>query len=441
MAAVNVSVVLPPPGDLIVRDITCESTILSGQMLHATWNIQNIGDHDMAGNGLRTLVYISADTLFDANDRLLGNVTEAINLPIDQMTPQNATGRISGLRPGEYYLLVKTDVTNAFNEADDDNNMGHSAVPFTVTIRQLPFNTDVADTLANDEVSDFMLLVEDNVNQTVRIRLTPADSIPGAVNMIYVTYNDMVDNQHYTYSTVGQFTASSEVYIPATMPGYYGVAVYGSNPAGNTQNVVIRADILPFELNAVNADHGGNTGEVTVELTGSRFRPGMTVTLRDGGEEIIADTLIYVNYYQCFATFDLTGRTPGVYDVSALNNCEGEAVLTDGFTIEDGTPSGLSYNLVFPSSPRPNRNIVMMLEFGNTGNVDLHNQVLEITSIGGCPIALTPEGTTQGQTVLQVPLSIDGEPEGLLRPGSYGNINIYGFTSGALLFTIKPIDE
>jgi hypothetical protein len=259
--------------------------------------------------------------------------------------------------------------------------------------------------------------------------------------MIYVTYNDMGDNQHYTYSTVGQFTASSEVYIPATMPGYYGVAVYGSNPAGNTQNMVIRADILPFELNAVNADHGGNTGEVTVELTGSRFRPGMTVTLRDGGEEIIADTLIYVNYYQCFATFDLTGRTPGVYDVSALNNCEGEAVLTDGFTIEDGTPSGLSYNLVFPSSPRPNRNIVMMLEFGNTGNVDLHDQVLEITSIGGCPIALTPEGTTQGQTVLQVPLSIDGEPEGLLRPGSYGNINIYGFTSGALLFTIKPIDE
>jgi len=440
-AAVNVSVVLPPPGDLIVRDITCESTIQSGQMLHATWNVQNIGNNPLSGNGLRSLVYISADTVFDANDKLLGSVTNAINLPIDQMTPQSVTARISGLRPGEYYLLVKTDVTNAFNEADDNNNMGYSAMPFTVTIRPLPFNTDVADTLANDEVSDFMLLVEGNVNQTVRIRLTPADSIPGAVNMIYVTYNDMGDNQHYTYSTVGQFTARSEVYIPATMPGYYGVALYGSNPTGNTQNVVVRADILPFELNAVNADHGGNTGEVTVELTGSRFRPGMTVTLRDGSEEIIADTLIYVNYYQCFATFDLTGRTPGVYDVTALNNCEGEAVLTDGFTIEDGTPSGLSYNLVFPSSPRPNRNIVMMLEFGNTGNIDLHDQMLEITSMGGCPIALTPEGTTEGQTVLQVPLSIDGEPEGLLRPGSYGTINIYGFTSGALLFTIKPIDE
>jgi len=83
----------------------------------------------------------------------------------------------------------------------------------------------------------------------------------------------------------------------------------------------------------------------------------------------------------------------------------------------------------------------MLLEFGNTGNLDLHDQVLEITSIGGSPISLTPEGVNQNLTVLRVPLSIAGEPEGLLRPGSYGTINIYGFTSGALLFTIKPVEE
>lgn len=437
--AAPVNVILPPPGDLVVRDVTCENTIESGQMLHATWNILNIGDNTMSGNGLKSLVYASSDTVFDANDRLLGNVTNAINLPIDQNVQQNLAFRINGLRPGNYYLIVKTDVTNAFNEANDDNNTGYSAMPFAVTIRPLPFNTDVADILVNNEVSDFMLNVEDNVNQTVRIHVTSADS--NSVNMIYVTYNDMGDNLNYTYSTIGQFTANPELYIPATKPGFYGVNIYGSARSGNPQNVVVRADILPFELHSVNASHGGNTGEVTVELTGSRFRPGMIVSLRNDTEEIVADSLIYVNYYQCFAKFDLTNHTPGVYDVVALNNCEGEAILHDGFTIENGVPSGLSYNLIFPSSPRPNRNVVMLLEFGNTGNVDLHDQVLEITSIGGSYIALTPEGISQHRTVLQVPLSIDGEPEGLLRPGSYGTINIYGFTAGALLFTIKPVEE
>lgn len=441
LSSVEVSVVLPPPGDLIVRDVTCENTIVSGQILHASWSIQNIGDYGMTGSGLRTLVYVSSDTVFDANDRLLGSLTEDLNLPVDQMMPQHIESKISGLRPGEYYLIVKTDVTNAFNEADDDNNAGHSAMPFTVSIRPLPFNTDVADTLANNEVSDFMLDVGDNVGQTIRIHITSEDSLAGAVNMIYATYNDMGDNLNYSYSTIGQFTANPELYIPATQSGFYGVNIYGSTPSGNVQNVVVRADILPFELTSVNADHGGNTGEVTVQLTGSRFRPDMTVVLRNGHEEITADTLIYVNYYQAFARFDLTGKTPGVYDVSAFNFCEGEAVLPDGFSIEDGVPSGLSYNLIFPSSPRPNRNVVMMLEFGNIGNVDLHDQVLEITSLGATPISLTPEGVSQNQTVLQVPLSIDGEPEGLLRVGSYGTINIYGFTSGALMFTIKPIVE
>jgi len=441
IAAVNVPVVLAPPGDLIVRDITCESTIVSGQMLHASWNIQNIGENPLSGDGLRSLVYVSTDTVFDATDRLLGSVTNSINLPVDQMMQQSVTGKITGVRPGEYYLIVKTDVTNAFNEAEDNNNTGHSVMPFTVSIRPLPFNTDVADTLVNNEISDFLLEVGENVNQTVRIRLTSSDSLLGAMNVIYVTHNDIGDNFNYAYSTIGQFTANSVLYIPATQAGYYGVSLDGSTPSGNAQNVVIRADILPFELHAINADHGGNTGKVTVELTGSRFRPSMTVSLRNGSEEIIADTLIYVNYYQCFATFDLTNHTPGVYDVSVFNNCEGEAVLQNGFTIEDGAPTEVSYNLLFPSSPRPNRSVVMMLEFGNTGNIDLHDQVLEITSIGGSPIALTPDGISQNKTVLLVPLSIVGEPEGLLRPGSYGTLNIYGFTSGALIFSIKPVSE
>ena len=437
-----VEVILPLPGDLVVTAVSCENSIVSGQTLHANWTIQNIGDNTLMGRGLRSLVYISTDTVFDANDRLLGSVTTtSVSLGIDATLQQSLEGRISGLSPGLYYLIVKTDVTNAFNEVSDDNNTGHSLYPFEVTIRPLPFNTNVYDTISNNVVSDYMLNVGDQTNQTVRIHVASEDSLLGAVNMIYATYNAMGDNLNYSYSTIGQYVANSELYIPSTQRGYYGVNIYGSTPTNQPQNTIVRADILPFELRAVNDDHGGNTGVVTVELTGSRFRPDMTVTMRRGNEIIAADSIIYVNYYQVFAQFDLTGHTPGTYDVSAVNFCEGEAVLANGFTIEDGQPSGLSYNLLFPSSPRPNRNVVMMLEFGNIGNVDLHNQVLEITSIGGCPIALTAEGLNLHQTVLRVLLSIEGEPQGLLRPGSYGTLNIYGFSSGALIFTIKPVRE
>ncbi|MBR4787502.1 MAG: fibronectin type III domain-containing protein [Bacteroidales bacterium] len=440
MVAVPVNVTLPLPGDLVVTEVSCANSVVSGQQLNARWTIKNIGNNALRGNGLRSLAYISADTVFDVNDRLLGGVTSnGINMGVDATMQQNVTGRISGLAPGEYYIIVKIDVTNAFHEVNDQNNTGYLLDPFTVTIRPLPFNTDVFDTVRNSEVSDYQLTVGENKGQTVRVHLASEDSLDGAVNMIYITHNGMGDNLNYNFSTIGQYTANAELYIPSTLPGYYGVNIYGSTPVGVSQNMIVRADILPFELRAVNADHGGNTGKVTVELTGSRFRPDMAVCLRHGNEEICADTLIYVNYYKAFARFNLTGHTPGVYDVSAVNLCEGESVLYNGFTIVNGQPSEVGFNLLFPSAPRPNRNIVMMLEFGNTGNVDLHDQVLEITSIGGCPISLTSEGVGQNNTTIRLPLTIDGEPAGLLRPGSYGVLNIFTYSSNALIFSIKPV--
>ena len=229
------------------------------------------------------------------------------------------------------------------------------------------------------------------------------------------------------------------MYIPFTLDGYYGVNVYGYSPAREAQPTVLRADILPFTLMSVDANHGSNTSEVTVELTGSRFRPDMLVSLRNGNDTIWADTLIYESYYQVLVRFNLKGRELGQYDVCALNFCEGEAVLPNGFTIEEEAPYNLGYDLIIPGNPRPYRSVVMLLEYGNIGNMDLHDQVLEISSDGGCPIALRPEDVRLNQRVLRIPLTIEGEPEGLLRPGSYGTINIYTYTTSILVFSIQTV--
>ena len=81
----------------------------------------------------------------------------------------------------------------------------------------------------------------------------------------------------------------------------------------------------------------------------------------------------------------------------------------------------------------------MMLEFGNMGNTDIEGAVLEVQSVGGTYISLTPEGLREQNTTLLIPLTIENEPEGLLRPGSYGTVTIYGYTAGSLVFAIKQV--
>ena len=128
-----------------------------------------------------------------------------------------------------------------------------------------------------------------------------------------------------------------------------------------------------------------------------------------------------------------------MYSMGVLNYCEGEAMLTDVFHVTEGSPDGLAYHMVFPTSPRVNRSISMMLEFGNMGNTDIEGAVLEVQSVGGTYISLTPEGLREQNTTLLIPLTIENEPEGLLRPGSYGTVTIYGYTAGSLVFAIKQV--
>ena len=440
LVALPINITLPPPGDLVVSHIATPDTIVSGRTATFQWTVANVGTNDITGRGLSSLLYLSSDDVFDANDRLLGRTGwgQMTLTPGDTMAEQ-LTARISSVSEGNYYLIVKTDVRNAFYEDNEDNNTMVSTLPCYVKVRELLFNTPLVDTIYNGEPNDYKINVGTHRNETVRIHVESDDSLHGAVNMVYVSHNRIGDNLSYNFSTIGQYTANPELYIPSTRSGSYGVSLYGSNPSSSMQVVTVTADILPFELRSINPTEGGNTGYVTIEMTGSRFRPDMKVWMLHQGDTLFADELIYSSYYQAFARFDLKGADTGYYSMGVLNYCEGEAMLTDVFHVTEESPDGLGYNMVFPTSPRYNRTITMMLEYGNTGNTDIEGAVLEVQSVGGTYIALTPEGLAQHSTTLLLPLTIEGEPEGLLRPGSYGSITIYGYTAGSLVFAIRQV--
>ncbi len=434
------AVTLPLPGDLVVRNVVVPDTLVSGSRLHASWTVANIGENTLSGNNLRSLVYLSTDTVFDANDKMIGSVTTpSIMLAPGAAISQSASMHVSGVNEGNYHIIVKTDVTNAFNEVNDNNNSAPAEHPFYLRVKLLPFNTTVTDSLFNNQSNDYKIVVGDETHETVRVHLSSNDSLNGALNMLYVTHNNIGNNLNYTYSTNGQYTGTPDLYIPSTQSGFYGVNVYGSTPAGSAQVTGIRADILPFELIECAPAAAGNTGKTTVELTGSRFRPDMQVSLHRGTDTIRCEKLEYDSYYRVFVTFDLTGRDTGIYSLSAVNYCEGEAVLNNAFAIEPGKPDGLLTKITFPNAPRPNRNIVLMVEFSNDGNVDIVNPIVDITSLGGAFIATTPEGLAEENTTLRLPLNIEGEPLGVLRPGARGVLNIHCRTAGTLIFRVDRV--
>ncbi|MBK8450252.1 MAG: hypothetical protein IPL42_09635 [Saprospiraceae bacterium] len=218
---------------------------------------------------------------------------------------------------------------------------------------------------------------------------------------------------------------NQEILVPELQKGTYYLMAYGNLSMGNVQPIKLLATILNFEIRSVNDTTGGNTGPVTILIKGSKLNKVKEVRLRNGNEIIVTNNILILDPSTLFATFDLAAAHTGLYDVIAQNLVGETAIYPQGFRITAGNTGQLETNVLAPSNTRPTNIISMTVEFKNTGNTDLINPVLTMTSIGGAPIAFNPTGLNSNNTSLTFTLQELNGPVERLRPGAGGIIIIY----------------
>ncbi|RYE20907.1 MAG: hypothetical protein EOP51_16830 [Sphingobacteriales bacterium] len=212
---------------------------------------------------------------------------------------------------------------------------------------------------------------------------------------------------------------------------------------------------LPFAVLNVQSPSGGNTGNVTVKISGSLFTEGMTALLQKGGTTIPASQVYFTNSTLAYATFNLKGRSLGVYDVLLKKGDTATTVLERGFSIvptnngglitgsgpntgsgngsepgcDPGAPSGLNSQLVVEMVVPPRvllgRPVVILLNYSNPTNVDVAAQTRVLYSEAGLKMAFAQPDVPNGQTALYLELTEPGGPPGIIRAGGSGTITIY----------------
>ena len=446
MQAVNVD--FNPPGDLMIDAISHPYIVVSGEDMEIKYHLKNLGPNLLSGQGCNDVFYLSIDQTFSPDDVLLGNFDHDIVLPNYSYEEYSFIANVSGVPEGEYYIIIYGDARNSFYEVDENNNRGYSAYPFEVKVPELFFDTPITFKLKDLVHKDFKLNINGNINETVRIHLSSSDAQDGAVNNIYVKHNSMGSNMDYDFSTDGDMEGNAEVYIPTTRAGYYGISVMGNAPLDDEQEITIEANILPFEIRSVETNVAGNTGKVTVKLIGSKFRYDMPVRLFMGNPAdstmtniIEAEELYYINFNEVCVTFDLTGAKEGVYSIEAYNYCAGYTYLMNSFMVVAGLPENLSTNLIIPEGLRQNRYCILTLEYGNIGNTDIVDPKIKLVSLGGSWIGLERGEINVHRTELDIPIGMEGEPEGILRPGVRYTVSIYCFTNQSLEFVIYSNED
>ena len=254
-------------------------------------------------------------------------------------------------------------------------------------MKRLQFNTFRNDTLTNNTDLYYLIEVPDTISGESMLSTLKADSISGS-NEMYLKHNQLSTRLNYDYSHLYPYLGNQELLVPYLYEGNYYLMLYGRTLVGNTQEIKIKPEILEFDVRSINADKGGNTGKITVALSGSKFNAFMKVRLAKGNDTIHADTLFFVDLTKVYVRFNLKDALPGMYNVIVEHLCEGTIEIANGFEVKTGAPNFLSINAVAPANVRSNRIVSFTLEYANLGNTDIVAPAIDIISYSGSPIAL-----------------------------------------------------
>lgn len=167
---------------------------------------------------------------------------------------------------------------------------------------------------------------------------------------------DTVSNPTHTYRSGGAYT----------------IRLLTSNGCNNTISKVVNV----LTLQNVYPNVGGNTGEVTVNITGGGFTDQTTAKIISNGKEITGTRLIPTdNGRNLQATFDLTNQPLAKWDV-VISNTNSKETLKQSFTSENGTGNSLSVSIDGKSVARNGVSEYYDITVSNSGNTDADGTVL-----------------------------------------------------------------
>jgi hypothetical protein len=160
-----------------------------------------------------------------------------------------------------------------------------------------------------------------------------------------------------------------------------------------TDPISIKAEIIPFSIQTVSPNVGGNAGEVTVHIDGAKFDNTTRASLVAEGKEIKA-------------TWQRLSRFP------------------KGFNVITGGGPVLKATLSLPSSAIFNRRFSFILEVVNQGNADMPIPVLLVASPNGTPISASPDVQSSSDTQEQI-VVLGERRRTFLYPGEHVVIQLY----------------
>ncbi|HUU84061.1 MAG TPA: CARDB domain-containing protein [Phycisphaerae bacterium] len=423
-------VVMPPPADLLLAsDIVVPGSGVVGQSPASDirWTVTNLGTAAATGAWYDVL-YLSTDGVWDLSDAVIDRVQHSGEVAIGTSYIGTSHAKLPAVVPGDYHVIVRTDIRNQLRESDEANNWMPSADTITVDVPELFVGQPVTGSLVSGQPLYYRLAAE--AGQDIALHLSAGN--PDSVTELYVRYGGMPDQTAFDLADSEPFTADHEVVITGAYTGHYYILVNPESLSSSSLTFTLSAELLEFSLRSVGPTSVGNAGSSTLIFSGIRMPYGSIPMLSSpAGDAVLASKTWWVDPQTIYATFNLTGAAVGAYD-AVLTAPDGTITrLDDSLQVTVGTGPRLETRLVAPDVVWSGRLLgpeyhmfEILVEYTNVGDADMPAPYFVASGSPDMPIALYPDQTPAPSTLEFLGINQNG-PAGILAPGSGGSIPFF----------------
>jgi hypothetical protein len=225
----SMQVDLPAPVDLVAGDVSVVASGVPGQQTTITYQVENQGTNVARGNWVDA-IYLSKDGQWDINDQLIGRVQHMGDVASGGSYSGSLSAALPGVVPGEYQVIVRTDVRNSLTEGNETNNLSVSAGKIAINAETLQLGTPVRGALGQGQAVYYRIEVA--AGQTLQISLDSLSS--SAVNELYIRYGEMPSRSQFDYTVDQPLRADQAVVVPTTKAGTYYIMAYGDSVPNNS---------------------------------------------------------------------------------------------------------------------------------------------------------------------------------------------------------------
>ncbi len=362
--------------DLTITEVRVESQLVFGENVTVSWTGANATGYELRGSWTDG-VYLSRDHRWDIDDILLGEYRHEGGLAAGGAYSGRVETTLSGLFPGDYYVLVRSDKygQEQANKESADWAQNLMAVPVHVSVPELKLGEAWQGSMSARDSFDCLVLHQE-AGQSVLLSLLGSEAL---ANMeIFVAYGKMPTRESYDMAwQMGK--SSGDWLLPARQASGDVYILVNNKSSSLALDYSLTAQAVPMGVTSVTPTTQGRQSAATFDVYGVNFTPGTRVYFVDAaGNEYLPDDLNVISSERIRVRYEAKRLPAETLDLVVKSETE-EVNLENVIQMTDSTGAHLKIARMMPKVLGYHIMSTLKIMYENTGTDPMHAPLLTLT--------------------------------------------------------------